>query len=97
MERLTLRKRYRSIRETALTPSSRRLISAALQRVSLIRRWNRLHPGTFRQREIGKHATSTRVGSRQNQLGVALNTLDLADTEIAPNINFTIDSGTLMN
>jgi hypothetical protein len=37
------------------------------------------------------------VGSRQNQLGVALNTLDLADTEIAPNINFTIDSGTLMN
>jgi hypothetical protein len=42
-------------------------------------------------------STNNTLGSRQNQIGVALNLLDLADTEIAPNINFNIGSGTLMN
>jgi hypothetical protein len=42
-------------------------------------------------------STNNTLGSRQNQIGLALNSLDLADTEIAPNINFNIGSGTLMN
>jgi hypothetical protein len=42
-------------------------------------------------------STNNTLGSRQNQIGVAINALDLADTEIAPNINFNIGSGTLMN
>jgi hypothetical protein len=42
-------------------------------------------------------STNNTLGSRQNQIGVAINDLDLADTEIAPNINFNIGSGTLMN
>ena len=42
-------------------------------------------------------STNNNLGSRQNQIGVAFNLLDLADTEIAPNINFNIGSGTLMN
>jgi len=42
-------------------------------------------------------STNNTAGSRMSQIGVAINMLDLADTEIAPNINFNIGSGTLMN
>jgi hypothetical protein len=42
-------------------------------------------------------ATNTNLGSRMTQIGVALNELDMADTGIAPNINFTIGPGTLMD
>jgi hypothetical protein len=42
-------------------------------------------------------STNNNLGSRTNQIGVAINKLDLADTEIAPNINFTIGAGTLMD
>lgn len=42
-------------------------------------------------------STNNTLGARQNQIGLALNALDLADTEIAPNMTFNIGSGTLMN
>jgi hypothetical protein len=42
-------------------------------------------------------STNNTLGSRQVQLQNAVNAMDLADTEIAPNINFTIGSGTLMD
>jgi hypothetical protein len=42
-------------------------------------------------------STNNNLGSRQNQIGTALNLLDLADSEIAPNMNFIIGSGTLMD
>ena len=42
-------------------------------------------------------STNNTFGTRQNQIGLALNALDLADTEITANINFNIGSGTLMN
>jgi hypothetical protein len=42
-------------------------------------------------------STNTTLGSRQVQLNTAINQLDLADTEIAPNANFSIGSGTLMD
>ena len=42
-------------------------------------------------------STNNTLGTRQTQLSVAINSLDLADTEIAANINFNIGSGTLMN
>jgi hypothetical protein len=42
-------------------------------------------------------STNNTSGSRLSQIGVALNQLDLADTEIAPNIQFNIGNGTLMN
>jgi hypothetical protein len=41
--------------------------------------------------------TNNTAGSRLSQIGTALNALDLADTEIAANINFNIGNGTLMN
>jgi hypothetical protein len=42
-------------------------------------------------------SSNNNFGSRMNQIGVALNELDLADTGIAPNISFTIGTGTLMD
>ena len=42
-------------------------------------------------------STNNNFGSRMNQIGVALNELDMADTGIAPNINFTMGAGTLMD
>ncbi len=42
-------------------------------------------------------STNNNLGSRTTQINRALNELDLADTEIAPNINFTIGAGTLMD
>jgi hypothetical protein len=42
-------------------------------------------------------STNSTLGSRQNQIGLALNQLDLADTEISANVNFIIGPGTLMD
>jgi hypothetical protein len=42
-------------------------------------------------------STNNTFGSRQSQLGLALNSLDLADTEIAANMSFTMGPGNLMN
>ena len=42
-------------------------------------------------------STNSNLGQRQNQIGLALNQLDLADSEIAANINFNIGPGTLMD
>ena len=42
-------------------------------------------------------STNNNAGSRMNQINVAINMLDLADTYIAANINFQIGSGTLMD
>jgi hypothetical protein len=42
-------------------------------------------------------STNGNAGQRQNQIGVALNLLDLADTGIAANMNFQIGPGTLMD
>jgi hypothetical protein len=42
-------------------------------------------------------STNNTLTSRQTQIGSAFNLLDLADTEIAPNVTFNIGSGTLMN
>jgi hypothetical protein len=42
-------------------------------------------------------STNNNFGQRMNLIGVALNELDMADTGIAPNINFTMGAGTLMD
>ena len=42
-------------------------------------------------------STNNNFTTRMSQIGVALNELDMADTAIAANINFTIGAGTLMD
>jgi hypothetical protein len=42
-------------------------------------------------------STNNNFGSRMSQIGVAMNQLDMADTDIAANINFNIGPGTLMD
>jgi hypothetical protein len=42
-------------------------------------------------------STNTNLGGRLNQIGLAINQLDLADTEMAANMNFIIGTGTLMD
>jgi hypothetical protein len=61
-----------------------------------------LHPSQVSRLQSARSSlvsasTNNNLGQRQNQIGLALNQLDLADTEIAANINFIIGSGTLMN
>ncbi len=51
----------------------------------------------FARSNIVAASTNNNFSSRMNQIGVALNELDMADTGIAPNINFTIGAGTLMD
>jgi hypothetical protein len=42
-------------------------------------------------------STNTNFGGRMNQIGLAINQLDLADTEMAANMTFIIGTGTLMD
>jgi hypothetical protein len=42
-------------------------------------------------------STNGNFGGRMNQIGLAINQLDLADTEIAANVNFIIGPGTAMD
>ena len=50
-----------------------------------------------RVRTSSPPARTTTSPQRMNLIGVALNELDMADTAIAANINFTIGAGTLMD
>jgi hypothetical protein len=47
--------------------------------------------------QIVAASTNGNLGQRMNQIGFAINQLDLADTGIAANMNFVIGSGTLMD
>ena len=51
----------------------------------------------FARSNIVAASTNTNFSARMNLIGVALNELDMADDAIAPNINFTIGAGTLMD
>jgi hypothetical protein len=51
----------------------------------------------FARSNIVAASTNNNFSARMNLIGVALNELDMADDGIAPNINFNIGAGTLMD